>query len=212
MEIKKLFTTVSILLIYIALCFCGCGGDGENGNDENGGGLPVAGGVYNDGCLIDGWQLPDSGVGYYHALGCDAPGTDNWGTADLIYLIQDVSQEWIIRYSPGVNIGILDMSLQYGGLFQTGCRHHSAHQNGLDVDVRYVRLDNAEDPVNINDPVYDQDSSKKLMELFLEFGAEIIFSSDTVLTQGIDGVNFVPAHEDHFHVRLPHYGDIVPCP
>ncbi len=106
MEIKKLFTTVSILLIYIAHCCCGCGGDGENG-----GGLPVAGGVYNDGCLIDGWQLPDSGVGYYHALGCDAPGTDNWETADLIYLIQDVSQEWIMRYSPGVNIGILDMSL-----------------------------------------------------------------------------------------------------
>jgi murein endopeptidase len=194
-------------LALLALVFSNC--DDTNGPELD---LPIAGGVYNDGCLIYGRQLPDSGTGYYHFRGCDTEGSDNWGTQELIDLIEKVGKKWLYRYSWPVRIGILDMSRRDGGVFRTGCRQHKSHQNGLDVDVRYVRSDNLEAAVTIHDATYDRARSKQLFRLFLDLGADVIFTSDGELAGSLSGVKHVPEHANHFHVRLPHPGEVVPCP
>lgn len=203
---NKVLLTVAAL---VCLAIVGCdGGNGGDSGDTTPPPVPITGGTRDDGCLIDAWQLPKSGFGYYHYAGTDEPGTDNWGTKELIDLIENVGFDWYLLHSEGPRIGILDMSLQYGGPFPP----HETHQNGLDVDVRYVRKDDVEAPITINDPQYDRDRSGVLISLFLDYGAEFIFTSDTELAQLDPQIKFVPQHENHFHVRLPQPYPIVPCP
>lgn len=199
--------SILFVLILILLIMGGCDGeDDDGGGGDNGGNnpdYPIAGGTYTDGCLINGRQLIDEGAGYYHYLGEDDPGTDNWGTNELLDFIKDVGRNWgLLR----TRIGILDLSLRKGGPFPP----HTAHQNGLDVDVRYVRIDLESLPVTIYSEDYDQDLSRELIKAFLDSGASVIFSSDNGLLD-ISGVSFVPQHDDHFHVRLPYPGPIVQC-
>jgi len=89
---------------------------------------------------------------------------------------------------------------------------HSSHQNGLDVDVRYVRKNNTEGNVAVIDSVYSALLSNELVELFFTEGGAIRvivdfesrISSDQYGTYIIydtldDGKR---DHIDHFHVAF----------
>src|SRR5256885_874419 len=95
----------------------------------------IAHGTRSSGTLSGGIHLPDAGFGYYHYYGTDPLNTDDWGTLALVNTIEGAARCWTPRtrrnYRPG------DMSLINGGTFSP----HVDHQNGLDVDVRYVRND-----------------------------------------------------------------------
>lgn len=67
----------------------------------------------------------------------------------MISLIATVGAQWYQNH-PTPRIGVGDISLQNGGQFLP----HSEHQNGLDVDIRYVGKEtspgvNYEGPINL---------------------------------------------------------------
>lgn len=174
----------------------------------------MASGTRSAGRLVGGINLPDTGTGYLHYRGTDAKDSDDWGTLALVNVIEQVGREFRRkpcqtlfpdadarpRAQPG------DLSLEQGGVFPP----HVEHQNGLDLDVRYVR-DDREGPLNLADPVdrarYDRAATAELMACFLQTSRVIRILYDSVLTGIVNGPGenallHVPGHQNHFHVRL----------
>ena len=171
------------------------------------------------GSLFMGMNLKDFGTGYNHYYGTDGIDVDDWGTNHLLRLIEAVGREWgdllPPRWQPG------DMSLKPGGEFcwtnSSGQREcHALHRRGLDVDVRYVRNDDFEQPLDIcTDPPspnnkYDLAETKVLIDFFLRLGngedgkpriVEIYIDKNA---SGHDHPLFIDAsgHCNHFHVRI----------
>jgi murein endopeptidase len=79
---------------------------------------------------------------------------------------------------------------------------HRSHQNGLDVDVYYPRLDRALRPPFTADQV-DRALTQDLLDRFVAAGAEMVFVGYQTGLRGPAGV-IVPYanHEDHMHVRF----------
>lgn len=106
----------------------------------------LAKGIPGSGTLPGGINLVNQSTGYYHYLSGSVVDTDDWGTLALVNSVEGVGRFWwALDYeehcwvqesswdSPRMHTG--DMSLKPGGYFDP----HTLHQNGLDVDVRYVR-------------------------------------------------------------------------
>lgn len=108
--------------------------------------------------------------------------------------------------------GALDLSLQNGGEFRVnGELQHESHQNGLDVDIRYVRKDRTEDIMNFdkNPDDYDYWATLKLFEA-LWYGSDgniDVFYVDE-RAGSLEPANeaweviTLPNHHHHFHVRI----------
>ena len=79
---------------------------------------------------------------------------------------------------------------------------HASHQNGLDVDVYYPRLDR-----RLGAPIstrqVDRRLSQDLLDRFLAAGAQMVFVG---FSTGLHGPHDVvvpyPNHENHMHVRF----------
>ncbi len=169
-------------------------------------GRPHRGALENDGLL------PRSGRGFYHSRGSDRPGSDNAGCDD--YVLQRLRTVGAALEEVGagaMRMGVLDISRPGGGPFRnpaTGRKEHRSHQNGLDVDVRYLRKDRRSQPLNLkwDASSYDREASQQLVELFLLLGAEVVFvddRSDLVDPQDLGRVRVLSGHHHHFHVRFP---------
>jgi murein endopeptidase len=99
-------------------------------------------GTPTNGSLSGDSNLPDNGTGYYHFLGSDPQNTDDWACSNwAITKVTAVGLWW--NQTPRIGIG--DLSRQGGGSFLP----HTSHQNGLDVDARYFRMDGQEAPLNL---------------------------------------------------------------
>ena len=165
-------------------------------------------GSYNGGSLTGGINLPDktNGVdGYYHYTGCcdyyDVVDGDDWGTLALINIIELTGLDF--GTSPPMGVG--DMSLRTGGYMHS----HDSHQNGLDVDVRYVRNDGqmaSLDLSNSDSVFYDRTATLKLMQYFVNNGNVTVIYVDEGLTgitsNDISVVSDAFDHHHHFHVRI----------
>ena len=103
-------------------------------------------GTPDSGTLDSAIHLIGSWVGYRHFLGSDAPNTDDWGTLALVNTIQGAGRCLNIANFTRRS-GILDLSRQRGDSFPP----HVSHQNGRDVDVRYMRRDR-NDTVGLEPP------------------------------------------------------------
>jgi len=178
-----------------------------------------ASGTRSSGSLVGGLNLPDTGFGYRHYLGSDSKDTDDWGTLSLINVIEQVGRQFRRRPCQTFYFDAdrlpreqsLDMSLQYGGPFVVnGVRQHDEHQNGLDVDVRYMR-DDGEGLLDLSDGLqrshFDQTATLELLSCFLRTGRVIRILYDSALTNIVNApgdttlLDF-PDHTDHFHVRI----------
>ena len=100
-----------------------------------------------------------------------------------------------------------NISEQFGGPFPP----HSSHQNGLDVDIRYVRTDDAEAPLNVaDDPEsHDQFATSHLISYLNQRGklVKVIVSSKVMLDNpdpfsSALVIDDDGEHDDHFHVRI----------
>jgi hypothetical protein len=187
---------------------CGCQHDGERDN----------------GSLIGAVSLPDPGIGYYQFRSGDVKDTDDWScSCTVINAIVNVGINW--GRTPFIGIGDLSQGPS-GGSFPP----HSSHQNGLDIDIRYVRSDNKPsvmlDPETLNNSweygytfglhdasTFDRQATIDLMELFFIEGADKIYVDDRagihthdfpdyLRARGIV-VESLPSHQHHFHVRFP---------
>ncbi len=163
------------------------------------------GGSYYAGRLDGSVNLKDRGTGYVHNRGGDPVDADDWGSLALLACLETVGREW---EATGRELNVNDLSQRGGGRF----RPHRSHQNGLDVDLRYVRRDGKSHPLDIRrDPeAYDADATQALMKLILDHcNVNVIFADVDRL--GFDSrqlgserqvLAYAPGHSNHFHLRL----------
>jgi murein endopeptidase len=165
--------------------------------DEN---PSIAHGTPNNGTLEGGINLPDVGTGYIHFPLADPVDFDDWGTLALINLIEASGRCWI-GDNTQPRMQSLDMSLQGGGDWSG----HTSHQNGLDVDMRYLRTDDQEIGINIatDQAHYDQEATQRIIDCIIACGnVQGIFVD--LANSRLEGapVEHVNGHADHFHVRI----------
>jgi murein endopeptidase len=122
-----------------------------------------------------------------------------WGTDDLVRTVLRVIDRYAGRHPFAPRVGIGDLSRPRGGYF--GPRHVS-HQNGLDVDVYYPRLDRRERAPRTAAQI-DRRLSQTLVDLFVQAGASRVFvGPNTGLIGPPNVVQVLWNHDNHLHVRM----------
>lgn len=91
-------------------------------------------GFYSDGRLERPTALAVEGHGFVHMPRSRARGRF-YGTRELVELLEETASELAHRYPGREPLRIGDLSLENGGQLSV----HSSHQNGLDVDLLYLR-------------------------------------------------------------------------
>lgn len=171
----------------------------------------VAVGLPEGGRLIRGVRLPATGGSYFtwDPIQRERPnrGWRRWGTDGLVRTVLDIVRDFH-RDHPAIRVGVGDLSRPHGGDFgaEYGFIGHATHQNGLDVDIYYPRLDRRERPPERADQA-DIGRSQDLLNRFLAAGAERIYvGPNTPLDGPPEIVQPLANHDNHMHVRIPNPG------
>jgi murein endopeptidase len=161
------------------------------------------------GHLVRGVQLPAEGPDWFtwDFVMRQSPnrGARRWGTDALVRTLLHVLREYRDAHPEAPRAGIGDLSRTHGGPFgpEFGGLGHGSHQNGLDVDVYYPRLDGKERRARLVSQV-DQELAQDLVDRFVRAGAENVFVGPHLdLTGRRDVVIPLVHHDDHLHVRIP---------
>jgi murein endopeptidase len=160
------------------------------------------------GRLVDGVELPDAGAGFlsYDAVRDrlpDRPGR-RWGTQRLVDVVEAVCASYAAAHPDAPPILVADLSRPHGGPFGKayGGLGHASHQNGLDADVYYPRLDRLPTKARRAADV-DRALAQDLVDRFVAAGVDKAFVG---LHVGLRGprrvVQAIPFHDDHVHVRI----------
>ena len=131
-------------------------------------------------------------------------GWRRWGTRKLIDTTELVLRAYRDAHPDAPRVLVGDLSRRHGGFFgrRYGGLGHESHQNGLDVDVYYPRLDGLERAARRPDQV-DRAAAQELVDRFVAFGAIKVFVGPNVRLSGRRGVvTPLVYHDDHLHVRL----------
>lgn len=184
----------------------------------NGGGDPapepirwrksVAVGLPYAGRLKRAVRLPSEDAGYFtwDPIRHTTPNRRwrRFGTDRLVRTLLDVLGEFQDEHPDAPRVGVGDLSRPHGGNFgpQFGPPGHASHQNGLDVDVYYPRLDRRErEP--LRPAQIDRVLAQDLVDRFVDVGAQYVFIG---LRTGLRGprrvVQAIQRHDNHLHVRL----------
>jgi murein endopeptidase len=163
---------------------------------------------YARGRLRNGVQLPAEGPDWFtwdpvRKQVPNRPGR-RWGTDRLLRFLLDVLREYRAADPSAPRVGIGDLSRPRGGEFgkRFGGLGHASHQNGLDVDVYYPRLDGQERRPYGPDQV-DQDRAQDLVDRFVDAGAQKLFVGPRLDLRGPKKVvSKLIYHDDHVHVRI----------
>jgi Penicillin-insensitive murein endopeptidase len=169
----------------------------------------VAVGLPEAGRLERGVRLPPEGRTYFtwDPIKKRAPnrGWRRWGTDELVRTTLGVLRDFRRKFPAAPRIGVGDLSRPHGGDFGaevSGGIGHATHQNGLDVDLYYPRLDRAERAPTSVDQV-DVRLSQALVDLFVEAGATVIYTGPSLpLTGPAEIVQPLVDHDNHVHVRI----------
>jgi len=166
-------------------------------------GLPYAG------HLAGGIRLPREGVHFFTwdpvlHRSPDRPWR-RYGTDRLVRTLLAVIDAYAAAHPHAPRVGIGDLSRPHGGDFgpEFGGIGHASHQNGLDADVYYPRLDRRERaPRRVSQ--IDHQLAQDLVDRFVRAGAQIVFVGPSTGLHGPAGVvQVLVHHDDHLHVRLP---------
>lgn len=160
------------------------------------------------GRLVNGVRLPAEGDDFFtwDAVTKRAPSRSwrRWGTDRLLRTLLDVLHEHRLAYPDAGRVGIGDLSRPRGGSFGSrfGGLGHVSHQNGLDVDVYYPRLDGLERR-SIGVAQIDVELAQDLVDRFVAAGAQYVFVGPATGLVGPRGVvGKLRFHDDHMHVRV----------
>jgi murein endopeptidase len=127
-----------------------------------------------------------------------------WGTDRLVRTLLAVIGDYRAANPGAPRVGIADLSRPRGGHFgrEFGGLGHASHQNGLDADILYPRVDGLE-----RHPwapaLVDAELSQDLVDRFVAAGASVVFTGPQLPLRGPRNV-VVPLvhHDDHMHVRI----------
>jgi penicillin-insensitive murein endopeptidase len=95
-------------------------------------------GFYSDGSLLNGVSLPPESPAHLKIF---RPRNRGWGTETLIRTLLGAISEFHREFSAGDRVQIGDLAAEYGGPISST---HISHQNGLDVDIAYLRMNHVE--------------------------------------------------------------------
>jgi murein endopeptidase len=155
------------------------------------------------GTLVRGVRFPEQGTTFFtwdpiRHRSPDRPWR-RYGNDRLVRIVLRVVDAYARAHPHAPRLGIGDLSRRHGGYF--GPKHVS-HQNGLDVDVYYPRLDRRERPP-IRAGQIDRPLAQDLLDRFLAAGAVKIFvGPNTHLTGPSRIVSVLANHDNHMHVRI----------
>jgi murein endopeptidase len=136
-------------------------------------------------------QAPED-AGYY-VYGTPGQGAGQYSHPLLMTVLLFVEREW--QASDQRKFGVGNISLAGGGRFKP----HSSHKDGLQVDVRPLRIDGNHVPVKYFSSGYDREATSRLIALFQDHPlVAMIFFND----KSIPGVKELSHHDDHFHVQI----------
>ena len=80
---------------------------------------------------------------------------------------------------------------------------HVSHQNGLDVDVYYPRLDRHLSAPSTTGQI-DRPLAQDLLDRFVASGVQTVFVGYSTGLHGPSGIVVpYPNHENHMHLRFP---------
>jgi zinc carboxypeptidase/penicillin-insensitive murein endopeptidase len=166
-------------------------------------------GLHWKGRLVNGVQLPDEGEHFFtwDPVRKRSPnrGWRRWGTDRLVRTVLRVLADYAAAHPDAPRVAVGDLSRPHGGDFgpRYGWPGHASHQNGLDVDLYYPRLDGEERAPRRVDQV-DFRLAQDLVDRFVAAGATKVFvGPSTPLTGPAGVVEPLPMHDNHLHVRLP---------
>ncbi len=165
-------------------------------------------GVPWDGRLVQGVQLPDEGMTYFtwDPVFKRSPNRPwrRWGSDRLIGPLLRVLGDYAGAHPEAPRVGVGDLSRPKGGVFDErfGGLGHASHQNGLDVDVYYPRLDGLElRPTRPSE--IDRSLAQDLVTRFVRMGAVNVFVGPRTGLRGPRRVvERLVHHDDHMHVRI----------
>jgi murein endopeptidase len=160
------------------------------------------------GRLVNGVQLPEATADWltWDPVLKQIPNRPErrWGTAKLIATLQRVLAAFHAAHPELPQVLIGDLSRPNGGIFDKrfGGLGHASHQNGLDADVYYPRIDRrllaAYKP-----SLVDRALAQELVDRFMAAGAQFVFVGTRVgLTGPKKVVQVIAHHNDHMHVRI----------
>ena len=140
------------------------------------------------------FMLPQAseGAGYY-VYGTPAAGEGQYAHPRMMTVLLFIEREWQAKDHRKFGIG--NISLAGGGRFKP----HDSHKDGLQVDVRPLRVDGARVPVSYFQAAYDKQATERLIALFQAHPAVIkVYFNDL----SIPGVLPMKNHDNHFHVAM----------
>jgi murein endopeptidase len=122
-----------------------------------------------------------------------------WGTDRLVRIVLRVVREYAAAHPNAPRVGIGDLSRPRGGSFGP---KHASHQNGLDIDVYYPRLDRRERPPRRVEQI-NRRLAQDLVDRFVRAGAEIVYVGPlTGFTGPPSVVQVLWNHDNHLHARF----------
>jgi len=156
------------------------------------------------GSLIDGTQLPVEGPSWvtWNPVTDSTPNAPNrlYGNELTIRAIVTVTEAYRAAHPEAARVVIGDISREGGGPMRD---EHVSHQNGLDVDVYFPRLDRTLRAPRASGEI-DQRLAQDLLDRFVAAGAQMVFVGYSTGLHGPAGVVVpYPGHEYHMHVRFP---------
>jgi murein endopeptidase len=167
-----------------------------------------AAGLPWEGRLVHGRRLPTRGEGF---LTWDPilkrvgnRGWRRWGTERLLDTLRGVLAGYARRHPDAPPVLVGDLSRPHGGDFgrRFGGIGHASHQNGLDVDVYYPRLDRRLRSARRPEQV-DRAAAQELVDAFVQAGAQYVFVGPSLALAGpAKVVQPLTHHDNHLHVRL----------
>jgi murein endopeptidase len=165
-------------------------------------GLPYAG------RLVRGVQLPAQDATFFtwDPIRKTTPnrGWRRHGTDRLVGTLLEVLGEFQDEHPDAPRVGIGDLSRPQGGNFgpRFGYPGHASHQNGLDADVYYPRLDRRE-RAPVRPAQIDRVLAQDMVDRFVAAGAQYVFVGPRTGLRGPRRVvQAIPHHDNHLHVRL----------
>ena len=159
-------------------------------------------GLQYAGSLVDGTQLPVDGPDWVTWN----PNTDStpnlpgrlYGNEHTIHRLLTVLAAYRAAHPDATRVVVGDISLRHGGRMD----QHVSHQNGLDVDVYYPRLDRRPSAPIATSQI-DRHLAQDLLDRFVDAGAKMVFVGYATGLHGPSGVVVpYPNHENHMHVRF----------
>jgi murein endopeptidase len=165
-------------------------------------------GMPYDGRLVRGVKLPCEGRDFFTWDPILKRSPNRWwrrfGTAYLVRRVLRIARAFRASHPAAPRLAIGDLSRPRGGDFgiRYGPPGHASHQNGLDVDIYYPRLDRAElAPLAVAE--VDLRLAQQLVDRFVAAGAEYVFVGPSTGLRGPpEVVQALIHHDNHLHVRF----------